>query len=60
VVGRHVLPEHSTLRRGFGLDLVKPLGRAPAHPNEAMMSIQTLHVTGHAIEVFARDGVPPA
>ena len=31
-----------------------PLGRRAAHPRKAMMSIQTLHVTGHAIDGLAR------
>jgi hypothetical protein len=36
------------------------LGQAPAHPNEAMMIIQSLQQTGHATEGFWCFSAAPA
>ena len=45
---RYGASEDSTLSRGLALKLVEPLGRASAHPTEAMMSIQPLQLTAAA------------
>jgi len=45
-------PENPTLEPGRVPELVEPLGRASAHPNEAMMSIQAMKLTGPALRLF--------
>jgi hypothetical protein len=51
VVGRYVLPENPTLGRRFGAEPLYPWDWLPAHPNEAMMIIKRLKLTGAAILV---------
>jgi hypothetical protein len=55
-------PEPASLRFGLRvkfhiedkehLDPIQPLGQAPAHPNEAAMSTQALHVTAAVLRFF--------
>src|SRR6516164_4888707 len=45
-------PENPTIEPGLVPELVEPLGRASAHPKEAMMSSQRMKLTGAAMLVF--------
>ena len=55
VVGKCVFPENPTWgqSRRAGIDPAFYLGQAPAHPNEAMMSIQALQPTAAALNGIA-------